>query len=123
MSFDCVLLDCSGSMAATHGRSSKTRMQYALDKLFGLYQMKTEMPAIDGRTLIVPFESTVRGGITMDLLLKMGRSEVSKLFAPAGGTNIEQAFKYCGSSNTLLITDEPEAGKVMGKCCPIIYIE
>ena len=126
MTFDCVLLDCSGSMAARFRSNSdktkrnKTRMQYALDMLLDYHYENQE---IDGRTLIVPFDSTVRGGITMDLLMKMSRDEVMKLFEPAGGTNIQEAFKYCGSSNTLLITDDPEAGRVMGNCCPIIYLD
>lgn len=99
-------------------------MQYALDMLFDYYENYSKKNVeIDGRTLIVPFDSTVRGGITMDLLLKMSRDEVMKLFEPAGGTNIQEAFKYCGSSNTLLITDDPEAGRVMGNCCPIIYLD
>ncbi len=130
MTFDCVLLDCSGSMGARLRNNSdktkrnKTRMQYALDMLFDYYENYSKKNVeIDGRTLIVPFDSTVRGGITMDLLLKMSRDEVMKLFEPAGGTNIQEAFKYCGSSNTLLITDDPEAGRVMGNCCPIIYLD
>ncbi len=114
--FDCVLFDCSGSMMAGVVR---TRMDYALDMLFDLYSEGN----LDGRTLIVPFDSVVRGGITMDLLMKMSRAEVEKLFAPAGGTNIKRAFDYCGSSNTLLITDDPTAGRVMGDCCPIIYMD
>ncbi len=129
MSLDCVLFDCSGSMAATMGTDgippapgvylADTRMQKALDMLYRMHQKGK----ISGRTLIVPFDSRVRGGITMDLLLKMSREEVMKLFEPMGGTNIEEAFKYCGSSNTLLITDFPDAGDVMGKCCPIAYLE
>ena len=75
---------------------------------------------LDGRTLIVPFDSVVRGGITMDMLVKMSQGEVSKLFAPSGGTNIKDALDYCGSSNTLLMTDDPTAGQV-GYGCPIIY--
>ena len=119
--FDCVLFDCSGSMMATADsyRPKRSRMDYALDMLFDLYSEGN----LDGRTLIVPFDSVVRGGITMDMLVKMSQDEVSKLFAPSGGTNIKDAFDYCGSSNTLLITDDPEAGRVMGDCCPIIYID
>ena len=140
MSLDCVLVDCSGSMGAgffkatsktpTSLRSAmieekyekpgtNTRIQKALDMLYDMHQDGK----IYGRTLIVPFDSTVRGGITMDLLLKMSRDEVMKLFEPAGGTNIAEAFKYCGSVNTLLITDFPDAGYVMGECCPIIYLD
>ena len=123
MTFDCVLFDCSGSMAASGVFSGEeigtARMQIALDMLYSYHKAGH----IDGRTLIVPFDSTVRGGITMDLLLKMSRDEVMKLFEPAGGTNIPDAFKYCGSSNTLLITDFPDAGDVIGKCCPVIYLE
>jgi hypothetical protein len=124
--FDCVLFDCSGSMsmsAVAHplaqGADSRTLMHYALDMLFDMYGEGN----LDGRTLIVPFDSVVRGGITMDLLVKMSRDEVMKLFEPAGGTNIKEAFDYCGSSNTLLITDDPSAGRVMGSCCPIIYVD
>ena len=115
MTFDCVLFDCSGSMAASihEGYSNHpsynpkkyahgtTRVQIALDMLYDLHKDGK----ISGRTLIVPFDSVVRGGITMDLLLKMSRDEVMKLFKPAGGTNIADAYKYCGSINTLLITD------------------
>tara|TARA_Y100000996_G_C22502667_1_gene635091 strand:- start:355 stop:687 length:333 start_codon:yes stop_codon:yes gene_type:complete len=96
-----------------------TQLQRGLDMLFDMHKDGK----IDGRTLIVPFDSRVRGGITMDLLMKMSRAEVEKLFEPAGGTNIPDAFKYCGSSNVLLITDFPDAGDVMGKCCPIIYLD
>ena len=119
MTFDCVLFDCSGSMnASADGRFSNTRMQKALDMLFDMHKDGK----IDGRTLIVPFDSGVRGGITMDLLMKMSLDEVMKLFEPAGGTNIADAFKYCGSSNVLLMTDDPHAGHFVGKCCPIIYL-
>jgi|TARA_B100001778_G_scaffold233080_1_gene194112 hypothetical protein len=123
MSFDCVLFDCSGSMSAvgikTADGINMTQLQRGLDMLFDMHKDGK----IDGRTLIVPFESFVRGGITMDLLMKMSRAEVEKLFEPAGGTDIQEAFKYCGSSNTLLITDFPDAGDIMGKCCPIIYLD
>tara|TARA_B100001758_G_C17758118_1_gene278703 strand:+ start:62 stop:433 length:372 start_codon:yes stop_codon:yes gene_type:complete len=123
MSLDCVLLDCSGSMAAsiggTGGALGNTRMQKALDMLYDMHKDGK----IHGRTLIVPFDSVVRGGITMDMLMKMSRDEVMKLFEPAGGTNIAEAFQYCGSSNTLLITDFPDAGDIMGKCCPVIYLD
>ena len=117
--FDCVLFDCSGSMSALarpfpRGADSRTLMEFALDMVFDMYSQGN----LDGRTLIVPFDSVVRGGITMDMLMKMSRDEVSKLFKPAGGTNIKDAFDYCGSSNTLLITDDPEAGRVMGSLIP-----
>ena len=128
--FDCVLFDCSGSMFSPVDLATwdnpqanvkgiqRTRMDYALDMLYDLYSEGT----LDGRTLIVPFDSVVRGGITMDMLVKMSQGEVSKLFAPSGGTNIKDALDYCGSSNTLLMTDDPTAGQV-GYGCPIIYTD
>jgi len=107
MTFDCVIFDCSGSMAAT-GKTGQTRTQETLDMLYDMHRDGK----INGRTLIVPFDSVVRGGITMDMLMKMSRAEVEKLFEARGGTNIPKALRYCGSINTLILTDFPDAAGI-----------
>ena len=109
MAYDCVLVDCSGSMAAT-GKSGKTRTQETLDLLFDMLIGKSgygKLGDLDRRTLIIPFDSAPRGGITLGLLEQMSRAEVEKIFAPAGGTNIPLAIHFAGSTNTLILTDSP----------------
>jgi len=48
----------------------------------------------------------------MDLLMNMNRDEVMKLFEPMGGTNIPAALRYCGSINTVILTDFPDAAGI-----------
>ncbi len=111
MVYDCVLVDCSGSMAAI-GKSGNTRTQETLDMLFDMLRGQGQFAhptplQIDRKTLIIPFDSAPRGGITMDLLEQMSRAEVEKIFAPRGSTNIPLAIHFGGSTNILVLTDDP----------------
>ena len=116
MAYDCVLVDCSGSMGAT-GKSGKTRTQETLDILFDMLIGKGphgKLGYLDRKTLIIPFDDAPRGGITLGLLEQMSRAEVEKIFAPAGGTNIPRAIYFAGSTNTLILTDSPTETFTMG---------
>jgi hypothetical protein len=98
-----VLIDCSGSMGA-QSINNQNRVQVALDMVYDAY---TE-GLIDGRTLIIPFNHQVMGGINIDMLKKMSRAQVEEIFKIGGGSDIQSAINYCNGEKTLLLTDEAD---------------
>jgi len=136
--YDCVLLDCSGSMSrvsknSVQGLPQATLMDYVTTYLL---ESLSAIGTISKNTLIVPFDTHVRGGLTYDLVTFRGpqiwrykvRDGNKGLFTPDGGTNIIEAIRYAqsrGEGSILLITDfgERDTQEIVGQTMDVIFVD